>query len=165
MDFEGLEACVDMDQWERNQARINKVGSSDNPPSEETPLGTLIEEEPKWECCCCDQAIPRPGGGYSTAVGSFCSQCFLEFLEYLFNRTPSRFLNEIRQESGRFGCHPVGDVAVEEAARRAAEMHSQRHHRRLIDEGAGAEVYDGAGYLECSAVEVQGAASGCHSRD
>jgi len=91
-----------MDQWERNRQRINKVGSSDNPPPEETPLGTLIEEPPTWECCCCDQCIPRPTRGYSTAVGSFCADCFLAFLKHLFNGTSPTSLNAIRQESYEF---------------------------------------------------------------
>jgi len=78
------------------------VGSSGNPPPERTPLGTVIEVEPEWECCCCDQEIPRPSGGMSTPVGSFCSECFVSYVEHLFNGSSTTFLNAIRKVSGEF---------------------------------------------------------------
>jgi hypothetical protein len=91
-----------MDQWERNQQRINMVGSAHNPPPERTPLGTVIEVEPEWVCCCCDQNIPRPSGGFSTPIGSFCSGCFVSYIEHLFNESSVEFLNAIREESRDF---------------------------------------------------------------
>jgi hypothetical protein len=94
---------VDIDKMrERNRERINMVGSSGNPSPEATPLGTVIEVEPEWVCCCCDQDIPRPSAGMSTAVGSFCGPCFLAYMKHLFNGTPAPFLNQIREESHRF---------------------------------------------------------------
>ena len=89
-------------QRRANQERINKVGSSGNPPPERTPLGTVIEVEPEWVCCCCDQDIPRPSGGFSTPNGSFCSECFMRYMEYLFNGTPPLFLNAIRDYTNDF---------------------------------------------------------------
>jgi hypothetical protein len=91
-----------MEQWERNRRRIDMVGSAHNPPPERTPLGTIIEEEPEWVCCCCDQDIPRPSGGFSTPIGSFCSECFVSYIEYLFNESSVGFLNAIRKESYDF---------------------------------------------------------------
>jgi len=91
-----------MDQRERNRRRIAMVGSSSDPPPGEMPLGTVIETEPEWVCCCCDQDIPRPSTGFSTAVGSFCSKCFVAYMEHLFNKSGFIFLNKIREESYRF---------------------------------------------------------------
>ena len=88
-----------MNQHERNRERINMVGSSVIPSKENTPLGTIIETEPEWVCCCCDQDIPRPSGGMSTPVGSFCSECFMSYVEHLFNGSTTTFLNAIREES------------------------------------------------------------------
>lgn len=72
------------------------------------PLGTIIETEPEWICCCCEQIIPRPSCGFSTAVGSFCAECFLRFIEHLFNKTKVPFVNEIRDQSHRFIEHRHG---------------------------------------------------------
>lgn len=91
-----------MNQHERNRQRIAMVGSSDIPEPEDMPLGTVIELDPEWVCCCCDQDIPRPSGGFSTPVGSFCSECFVRYIEYLFNRTNPQFLNAIRYETCDF---------------------------------------------------------------
>jgi hypothetical protein len=95
-------------QRRSNQERINMVGSSGNPPPERTPLGTVIEVEPEWVCCCCDQEIPRPSGGMSTPVGSFCGGCFCAFIDHLFNKTKVPFLNEIRDQSYKFIEHRRG---------------------------------------------------------
>lgn len=91
-----------MDQWERNRQRINMVGSGYGPAPGMTPLGNVIEVEPDWVCCCCDQEIPRPSGGFSTPNGCFCAACFVRYMEYLFNRTPPSFLNAIRSQTGDF---------------------------------------------------------------
>ncbi len=91
-----------MDQHERNLQRIAMVGSSDIPAPNDMPLGNVIEVEPEWVCCCCDQDIPRPSGGFSTPVGSFCSECFVRYMEYLFNKTDPPFLNAIRDETHEF---------------------------------------------------------------
>jgi hypothetical protein len=62
----------------------------------------LIETDPEWVCCCCDQEIPRPSCGFATAVGSFCADCFLFFITHLFNGTKNPFRDEIRDQSHRF---------------------------------------------------------------
>jgi len=85
-----------------NQERINMVGSSVVPLREEMPLGIVVEVEPEWVFCCCDQDIPRPSGGFSTPVGSFCSECFVRLIEHLFNGTKPMFLNAIRDETEDF---------------------------------------------------------------
>lgn len=99
-----------MDQYERNRRRIDMVGSSHNPPPERTPLGTVIEVEPEWVCCCCEQDIPRPSFGFSTPSGSFCSECFVAYMEYLFNGSSTTFLNAIRRESERFIDQRIRDL-------------------------------------------------------
>lgn len=91
-----------MDQYERNRRRIDMVGSAHVPPPEKTPLGTVIEVEPEWVCCCCDQDIPRPSGGMSIPVGSFCAECFVSYIEHLFNGSSTEFLNAIREVSRDF---------------------------------------------------------------
>jgi hypothetical protein len=97
-------------QRRSNQERINMVGSSGNPPPERTPLGTVIEVEPEWVCCCCEQDIPMPSGGMSTPVGSFCGPCFTAYIEYLFNGSSTTFLNAIRRESERFIDQRISDL-------------------------------------------------------
>lgn len=92
-----------MDQYERNRQRIAMVGSAHVPPPEKTPLGTVIEVEPEWVCCCCDQDVPRPSGGMSVPVGTFCGPCFVGLIEFLFNGTEPMFLNAVRDET----CHYI----------------------------------------------------------
>ena len=68
----------------------------------EMPLGTVIETEPEWVCCCCEQDIPGGNGGFSVPPGSFCGPCFVDYLDYLFNRTDPKFLNLIRDKTHEF---------------------------------------------------------------
>jgi len=91
-----------MDIYERNRQRIAMVGSSGHPSPGETPLGTVVEDDPTWVCCCCDQDIPRPSGGFATPQGSFCAECFVRYMEHLFNGAKPTFLNAIRDETNYF---------------------------------------------------------------
>lgn len=91
-----------MDIYEQNRQRIAMVGSSGRPSTDKMPLGTVIEHDPVWVCSCCDQDIPRPSGGFATPGGSFCAECFVQYVEHLFDGTPPEFLCAIRDETHRF---------------------------------------------------------------